>query len=157
MLSRTWSGWSPQRCTAPLSPIRGTVTPGIQAEWRPLPFGLVKAHTYPRVETTLPLPAVVELIRSEGENKSYMGGFKRLGTFLNGGIEWYTPDDDPFAAAHALGKPDFGLGVGGPGWSAVFYVWDKGDKRMVELQRSTGVDSGPPKRLCERIIARLSR
>lgn len=118
----------------------------------------MRTETYPAVKTSLSLPELVGVIRAEGDNKTYMSGFRRLGTGLNpGSWGWYTPEDDPFASAHEFGKPDFSIGIGSPGWSALFYVWDRGDHRLFEAQRSVGVDGGPGKELIRRIHKRLTR
>ncbi|HBX76846.1 MAG TPA: hypothetical protein DEG43_04310 [Acidimicrobiaceae bacterium] len=118
----------------------------------------MKSTTYPRTRTQVSLSDLVAIIRAEGENKTYMGATKRLGALLNPGTnDWYTPDADPFADAHPLGRPSFALGRRGVGWSVLWYVWDKGAERILETQRTVGIDSGPAKTLAERVLARVSR
>lgn len=117
----------------------------------------MKTETYPRVTTSRSLSDVVGIIKAEGDNKTYMSGWRRLGAAMQpgGGVEWFTPDSDPFAAAHELGSPTFGVGIHGIGWSALFYVWDRGDSRIFEATATKGVDSAPARALCERISGRL--
>lgn len=114
-------------------------------------------ETYPAVQTNLSFERLAQLIRDEGENKTYMGAIRRLGARLNQDSSgWYTPNADPFAASHPLGPPDLPLGLRGPGWSVLFYIWRNDGNAVLEMQRTVGVDSGPAKELVRRIQRRLS-
>jgi hypothetical protein len=117
----------------------------------------VKTEIYPAIRTKLSIVDLAKLIRAEGDNKTYMGGIRRLGAALNNYSQgWYTPDADPFSAAHQFGKPDYSVGLSYPGWSVLFNTWDKGDYRILETQRTVGVDGGPAKELARRIHNRLA-
>ena len=72
-----------------------------------------------------------------------------------GMLDWYTPDADHFAADQQFGTPNYSVGIGGGGWSVVFQVWDQGEARILEMERSQGIDSGPAKKLVERVKNRM--
>ena len=88
-----------------------------------------------------------------------MGGFAaKVARNSQGGF--YTPEMDASFGLHELGYPDFGVGVWierfssgakGAGYSVQMYLWDRGDRRRVNLSAPSGVTSNyKPRKLISR-------